>query len=196
MSDAQDTTVQGNTDAVVDDAALDSQPEGQGTDQPDGVGVEAQAGDDQQGTDGAAEVPESYTIPEGTDIEQSEIDYVSDLAKSMKLTNENAAKLVQGLRDHEKAKVDDAIEASKEVKQSMGDVAYGQMLSGAKAAYDVGGEPASELVKEFPYLGNHPKFISMLSNIHNALMAEDKTNVGDVNHRQQTKKTTAEKLFG
>lgn len=144
-----------------------------------------------------------FVIPKGVEINNELLDSFKSIAKELKLTQEQAQKLVD-LQINEIQRIDELnkkafnearLEYQKEVKKMYGDKLDNELSYGAKAIDNLLSKEEAIEFREFlniSGLGDNPQFVKMLVDV-GKLISEDKIVIGVNNN---SKKSDADILFG
>lgn len=214
MSEQQEDS-QVDTDGVAESKSTGEQEQSTETvveEQQQG-GEQEQTGDDaatkesdqQEGEEESAdEVPESYDLklPEDSQLSDDELAKISDTAKELKLTNEQAQKLVDMQADAESAFQEKAETKWKQLTESwveevktdkdLGGDNFEQTMKLADTAMTQFATPEfKEALNESGY-GNHPELVRVFARI-GKVMAEDNPIGGQAN--QGGERSTADVLY-
>lgn len=188
MSDAQDSGAANNeaADSQNVDAAAQAAADAQGKANEGGNAVEGQGkegaqnaeGKDDSGKAAESDAPVDYTfeMPEGIELDQARADEFKEIAKSLKLSQEDASKLAQLAIKREQQLVEQHVNQVKE----WGDTIAKDKVLGkpenqavAKKAIDTFGTPELKQYLQASGLGNHPELVRLAYNVGKAI-SEDK----------------------
>ena len=194
---ATDTT-QGGVQAVEAEGA---KPEGEGKGTPEAV-ADAAAKDapvkDAAKTEPEGEVKYEFKMPEGVEADEKTLADFTKVAKELKLSPENAQKLVDirsaavtAAKEQHAATVQGWADAVKADKELGGDKLQ-ETLATAKKAIDLGPPELKELLNDSG-LGNHPAVVKWAHAIGKAL-SEDSFKAGSTKPAEKT--DTASVLYG
>jgi hypothetical protein len=181
-TESTQVTSQESTDAGVQAATTDTlltDTPAEGTTAP----VESEAKADEAATEVTA--PESYefAMPEGVELDEKAAAEFSDIAKELKLPQDQAqkivdmyAKRVQGQVEAHKALVEGWASTVKADKEIGGDK-LPESLATARKAVDTFGSPELKSLLNTSGLGNHPEFVKLMYRAGKAI-SEDRFIVG------------------
>lgn len=188
-----------NTDVIASaDAGTDPNAAEKSGDQDTGDGNGVIANADEQGGDDSANqsAPDSYaefTLPEGFEFEDTEIERMTDLFKSANLSQDQGQKLIDAHVGSLEANKGKQAEQFKELTTSwlseakkdaeIGGDNFKQSTDDANLALKEIGTPELVNVVKHYGLGNHPEFIRFFAKV-GALTREDKPGSGNVPHKQ------------
>lgn len=180
-------------------AGADGQKPG-GDGAPDAVAAAAAlaAGTKADGTSADAEVKYDFKLPDGVEPDQKTLDEFTKVAKELKLSPENAQKLVDlrsaavtAAKEQHAATVKGWADEVKADKDLGGDK-LAESLATAKKAIDLGPPELKALLEESG-LGNHPAVFKWAHTVGKAL-SEDTFKAGSTT--PVTEKSTASVLYG
>jgi hypothetical protein len=195
-------------EAVKPEAAGAKPPEGQAGEQKadgkDGASKESKDGEktDKDKQSGAPEQYETFTVPEGIEVDSTEMEKFMATAKEIGLSQEAAQKLV----DMEVEKRKGAAEAQNKAWETLqerwigeakadkeiGGAEFDANLGYARTAVKTFGSPALAEALRTTGMGNHPEFIRAFAKIGKAISDDGKLILGA---NKPTPKDTAKVMF-
>lgn len=134
-----------------------------------------------QGALKGPEIPETYVLPEGVEIDQEVFDAFAPIAKEMKMSQAQVDALIKFDAERSQSLPDKLLQAAEDqmeeglakMQSELGKEKYDAAVAGAKRVVKAFGDDATKQWMEETRMGNHPVLIAFLSKIGEAL-SEDR----------------------